>query len=187
MTERDRPGRADAELDDVLASLPGELAPGDDLEERTLRRVRGVRSRRNLLLSAAAAALFAFGFGAGAWLSGAGQAPSSDGGFLLLLYVDGDYQAPRTGSELDRIEEYRNWARQVARRGIPIRGERLAGEGLRLTGGQGGVRQEPVVSDTLSGYFVVGVTNRREAEEVARSCPHLRYGGRLVVKAILPT
>jgi hypothetical protein len=34
---------------------------------------------------------------------------------------------------------------------------------------------------------VIHASSRAEAERIAVTCPHLRHGGRIVVKAILPT
>jgi hypothetical protein len=39
----------------------------------------------------------------------------------------------------------------------------------------------------LAGYFLIRAVDRRTALEIARSCPHVRYGGRIVVREIEPT
>jgi hypothetical protein len=39
----------------------------------------------------------------------------------------------------------------------------------------------------LAGYFVVQAEDRRAAAEIARTCPHVRYGGRIVIREIGPT
>jgi hypothetical protein len=39
----------------------------------------------------------------------------------------------------------------------------------------------------LAGYFLIRAADRRTALEIARSCPHVRYGGRIVVREIEPT
>jgi hypothetical protein len=42
----------------------------------------------------------------------------------------------------------------------------------------------PVSRERLAGYFVIDAPSRQRAAEIARSCPHLKYGGRVVVMAI---
>jgi len=36
----------------------------------------------------------------------------------------------------------------------------------------------------LAGYFVIAAPSPERATEVARTCPHLKYGGRVVVMTI---
>ena len=38
--------------------------------------------------------------------------------------------------------------------------------------------------DRLAGYFVIEAPSPQRATEVARTCPHLKYGGRVVVMTI---
>jgi hypothetical protein len=39
----------------------------------------------------------------------------------------------------------------------------------------------------LAGYFIIRAADQRSALEIGRSCPHVRYGGRIVVREIEPT
>jgi hypothetical protein len=39
----------------------------------------------------------------------------------------------------------------------------------------------------LSGYFVIEAANWEEAVALARTCPHLRYGGRIALRPVAPT
>ena len=47
--------------------------------------------------------------------------------------------------------------------------------------------REPEGAGTLSGLFIVSAEHVEEASAIARSCPMLRYGGRVVVRPIKPT
>jgi len=38
----------------------------------------------------------------------------------------------------------------------------------------------------LGGYFLVTAASLEQALEIARDCPHLRYGGRVVVRPVDP-
>jgi hypothetical protein len=39
-------------------------------------------------------------------------------------------------------------------------------------------------ADRPAGYFVIAAPSRERPTEVARSCPHLKYGGRVVIMAV---
>jgi hypothetical protein len=46
----------------------------------------------------------------------------------------------------------------------------------------------PILSRVgVSGYFVIEAETWEQAAALARTCPHLRYGGRIVLRAVVPT
>ncbi len=70
----------------------------------------------------------------------------------------------------------------------------VAGEKLRevpdvVIGAGGAVTTAaPAASKTrLAGFFIVRAADARRAVELARSCPHVRYGGSIVIREIEPT
>jgi hypothetical protein len=68
-------------------------------------------------------------------------------------------------------------------------GEKLredAGLAVESDGSSGEVAALPGAS-RLAGYFIVRAEDRRAAAEIARTCPHVRYGGRIVIREIEPT
>jgi hypothetical protein len=132
---------------------------------------REPRLRRSWTLAAAAVGL-AFAFGAGFL---AAKRESSADRYLLLLYGE---PGPRSAA---RVEEYRRWAVEQRSRGREVRGERLNPEEW-VVGSSG-------VSSTLSllGFFLVTAGNEADAVALARSHPHVRYGGVIVVRPIDPT
>jgi hypothetical protein len=166
MNHDERRDRPDPELGPLLDALPRELPAPAGVEARLIGSLRALERRRRLRTLAAAAAVFAVGLGAGRLLTAAADSPA--GGFLLLLYEDGSYRPAEPGAEAARVDEYRSWARGVAAQGVPITGERLEDGGA------------------IGGFFFVAVPTKMEAERIAATCPHVRYGGRVVVKAALP-
>lgn len=88
------------------------------------------------------------------------------------------------------MAEYTACARDVARAGRAISGEKLAPD-ARLLVRDADVRVElrdvATKEGTLAGYFVVQAGSYAEAVAIARTHPHLRYGGRTVVREIEPT
>jgi hypothetical protein len=183
--ERSEP---DPELAPLLAALPGSIPPPEVLEGRAVHALRTPRPLPRAVIAAAAIVLFACGLAAGRLLPGPVPSGTNTTGYLLLLYEDGGYRPATPGGESARVNEYRAWARDIAERGIAIGGERLEDDGVHLEWRDGIVsRTEGSGADGLGGYFVVGATSRAEAERIALTCPHLRHGGRVVIKAILPT
>ena len=96
--------------------------------------------------------------------------------FVLLLYAGVD---PIAGAQDTRRQEYAQWARDLVSRGTAISGEELAEEAVEVGSG---VRP---AGDLPRGYFVVAAADLATAERIASTCPHLRYGGRIVVKRIV--
>jgi hypothetical protein len=169
-----------------VAPVPaGELAretapPAELLEQvvaalaaRGLLKPAPLRRASRAPMVAGMAATLAVGIGMGVLLPR--PAPRQDR-FVLLLHATPSAAEP-AGDEARRVREYGDWARELRRRGVPIRGEKLADEVLSL--GPAAASADPV-----SGYFVLGVTDVREAMAVAGSCPHLRHGGRVEVRRI---
>jgi hypothetical protein len=163
-----------------LARARTDVAPPPDLEPRTVAslRERGlVRPRRGRFtaISAAAAAVIA-AIGVWALVSDQRGQPAPAGPrFMLLLYAGGD--AP--GSEAaSRRSEYAAWARDLASRGIAISGEELTPES-RAVGADGA---SAVILPR--GFFIVSAADLEAAQQIASSCPHLRYGGRIVIQRI---
>jgi hypothetical protein len=171
-----------------LAGLPRELAPPPALEQRVVARLaaRGLLARRAVRrwlvpLAAALAGL------AGGWLLRGSPAPPAAGSdaplYLLLLSA-----APQTDlSETELVRIYSAWGREQAALGRMAGARKLEDEGIVLAAGGDGpaatLRHDEM---TPTGFFLVRARSLAEAEAIARTCPHLRYGGRVTVRPIDP-
>ncbi|HSM07851.1 MAG TPA: YciI family protein [Gemmatimonadota bacterium] len=110
--------------------------------------------------------------------------------YVLLLYEDEDFRPAHDEDAL--VAEYGQWAGALAREGSLVAGEKLdetgmlleipGGAGTMLPGGDDG---SPL--GRLGGYFVISAGDRAEALAIAGTNPHLRHGGRIVVRPIVPT
>jgi hypothetical protein len=187
-------GRTIMNTDDVTAEERDRLrrarvdsAPPRALEDRTVEalRQRGLlrRSRRPLIAvawPAAAAALLAAGV---TWMamhrSSSTGAVATGPRFVLLLYAGTE---PVTGTADARRREYAQWARDIASRGVAISGEELSEEAHEIPTSAGGASTP---SPLPRGFFIVEAADLASAERLASTCPHLRYGGRIVVKRIV--
>jgi hypothetical protein len=106
--------------------------------------------------------------------------------YMLLLYEDGTFQTGGAADEERRVREYGAWARSLAQKGILVAGDELAssGEALRREGRPQALGA-PELGDQPDGYFVIVAPDDARAEEIASTCPHLRYGGKVIVRRIV--
>jgi len=170
--ERERLRRARIDLD-----------PPRALEERTIEALRGrglVRGSRRPFYTAAGIAAAAVIVIAAASSMLMHRAPASPVAaaprFMLLLYAGTD---PVTGTSDDRRQEYADWARDLGSRGVSITGEELTDD-IRVLGGGG----ESGAALPPRGFFIVSAPDLSSAEQLASTCPHLRHGGRILIKRI---
>lgn len=170
-----------------LRAARTDAVPPHDLEDATVAALRHrglVARRRNAFQRKAIAAAAALTVAAALVLAvgwsvmhkAAPPVPSSSPRFVLLLYAGAD---PIAGAPDTRRQEYAQWARDMSSRGIAISGEELAEDAREI--GAGG---RPA-GDLPRGFFVVSAADVEAAERIASTCPHLRYGGRIVVKRIV--
>ena len=163
--QHDRPGRwkqfgtmpPPAELESrVIASLQkrGQL-PSDD---------RRLMSR--FLQIAAAIVLFAGGF-ATAMLANQPPAEDTRPRYALMLY-DGD----RPG--VDDVAEMREWVIDLRERGHFVDGEKL--DDMPIAGDPG--------LAAPAGFIIVSANSAEEAVAISRTMPHLRNGGRVIIRAV---
>ena len=153
----------DDELLHALRSLPRETEPPRDLEERIVARLYPRRRRFTALAAAIAIAAFLGGYA----VARARPEPTH------VLFVHRQ-QSPLTPEQSRaRVAEYGAWARNLQG------GEKLSDAWLLSSGG---VRHHPNL--TISGYFLLRARDDAEALAIAKTCPHLRYGGRVELRRI---
>ena len=184
---------------EALARLPREARPPRDLEDATVAAlaVRGLlrrsapRLRRHPaeigLALAASILLFLGGLALGR--RGATEPAPTLPQYLLLLYEGPEYHPAPPGREAERVREYGAWAEARADRGELVAGEELAAEPDLVIGTDGRVTtvRSGAGQPKLTGFFVIRAADGGRALEIARSCPHVRYGGSIVIRPIQPT
>lgn len=182
---------AGPELREAISGLQRESLAPAAVEERVVSalRARGVirpdrgRRTRRVWLAAAAAGLLAAGF-----LLGRGFPPrpapgSASPRFALFLLRGAESVPQRPEEEAARVAEYRAWARGLAGAGRLVTGEKLEDRGERIGGFSSAA---PADEEEIRGFFVISASNFEDALAVARGCPHLRHGGRILVRPIAP-
>lgn len=172
--EERRAYRAVAACPPAPAGLEGRIV-------RTLRRERLLT--RPLWQRAAPWALAALA-GGGLFLAGrlssppASPSPPMTGAPRFVLFLQEPVSAsPSPEEEAARVQEYSRWARAQAARGSLLEGEKLKDESAILPALSAGPSR-------TTGYFVVTAADLDGALALARTCPHLRHGGGIVVRPI---
>jgi hypothetical protein len=110
--------------------------------------------------------------------------------YLLFLHEDQGQFDDRSQDEMMRIiQEYGAWAQKMRDEKRFAGGEKLtedAGKVLRSKGGKIVVTDGPYAEskEVVGGYFAISARDYAEACEIAKECPHLKYGGRVEVREI---
>jgi hypothetical protein len=195
---RSAPDPAADERPGALADAVSPLLPPGRLEARVVKTLarRGLLSAPPLSASrgpvwrvarvlVAAAIVFVAGAIAGRTWRSPQMPPPSAPRFVLLLY-DGA-SAAGGAHESARVEEYRRWARALAESGRSVSGEKLGDAGRQLDPGLAGALSPSADGSALRGFFIISAASTDDAVAVARTSPHLRHGGRIVVRPIDPT
>ena len=188
--------RPDEEDDGGLGGLRAEEAPPAAMEDRLVSQLRrdgllGRDTRRRVrlpLLAAAALVCLAAGWALGRRTPPTPVVVDDRGQYLLLLYEDPGFEtAPSV--EAARVEEYSRWAGALAASGRLAGAEKLSNDAITFFGGaeKPGEASSSTPGGFLAGFFLVRAGSDDEARQIARECPHLRHGGRVVVRPIEPT
>ncbi len=105
--------------------------------------------------------------------------------YLILIRNDSPPVGPKL--EKDIVREYRNWARKLADEGHLIDAAELRRDGsiIFATDHEVGTKDLSMNRESATGYFLVRVSNRAEAEDIARNCPQLEHGGSVELREII--
>ncbi len=153
----------------------------------------GRASARTVALRiAAGVALIVLGFAAGRWPTTPSSPPEFEHAYALLLSTSSS-TTPLPGARLSEIvREYRAWAGELRAAGQLIVAEKFSSEvGTRLFAEEGQIvtANEPIDEngERMGGLFLIRARDREDALNVASECPHLKYGGVVLVREIEPT
>ena len=172
--------------DNPLDAFARNATPSPALQRRvedTLRQrghLSGARSSwRGIGLAASVLVAAGLGFGAGRLTP---SEPSHDGRqYLLLLREDSTYRDDRPIAEI--VREYGRWADSLRRQDLLIAAEKLGDEAVSVVSSSTSIGSETRESPT-TGFFLVRAANLEAARAIASASPHVKYGGRIVVRSI---
>jgi hypothetical protein len=112
--------------------------------------------------------------------------------FMLFLHENPSDFSGYSPEEMQKIiEKYSAWAEQMAQSGKLAGSHKLKDEPGRVVARKGSqtiVRDGPYseTKEMIGGFFMLEARDYREAEELARGCPHLEYGGRIEIREVDP-
>ncbi|MCC7139914.1 MAG: hypothetical protein IT460_15945 [Planctomycetes bacterium] len=106
--------------------------------------------------------------------------------FAILMYEDdGAWAALPPARQQELYALYGAYVEGLRSRGAFVAGHSLGGPAVRLVGGAGGevrVDPDPATTNVLTGWFVVEAPDAVAAVELAKGCPALLHGERVVVR-----
>ncbi len=125
---------------------------------------------------AASIVFFLLGFYVNASLTTANDGYLTEFNYMLLLHEDDQFIA---GNPEQRFQEYAQWMGGIYEKGLKIDGQELARKGANV---------HPIISNKshfTTGYFLLKASSLKEAQAIAQSCPHVKYGGQIEIKPII--
>ena len=177
----------DAPLEEA-ARLRQEPVPPPMLESRVVAALRAdglIRTRSiwsQSIKVAASLLIFAAGALAGHYLSPesltAPQPAQASARYLLLLA--GDVTPAADGSS--RAAEYGEWARGLSARGVKVSGDELTDHAALITNSATATFAD---LRSVGGYFLIEARDDASAAALARTCPHVKYGGSVIVRKVM--
>jgi hypothetical protein len=198
MVDDDEPDLTSAELA-ALNDLPREVQPPRWLEDRVVAALQLSRPQYRHAFRrwsvwgwraaafGAAVMLFIGGFLVGGRKHRVVSADAEPQLYVLLTLEDADFRPPAGVPRAALAREYDAWAQGLSRKGQLVLGEALADSDWLLKVGRPLAELSVVDARARgSGFFLLRATSEAQALALARSCPHLRYGGRVELRHITP-
>ena len=157
---------------DSPARLRGRVE--DSLQQQGLIAPR--RSFRSIALAAAIVLAASLGFIAGR----ARPAVAADEPQFMLFIVGGTARINKPVEEI--IAEYSRWADSLQRAGRLVSAEKLAD--IEYSFPDSSVVPLAPPERSIGGYYLVRAPDLNAASAIVRASPHLRYGGRVVLRPV---
>ena len=110
-------------------------------------------------------------------------APDPRPSFVLLLYEDSTFR----GNDGSHVGEYIAWADSLRTEGALVMGERLDPRAGVLPASDATGPDSDNAFGSIGGLFIVRAADLSAAISLARTCPHVRLGGRVVVRPVATT
>ncbi len=110
--------------------------------------------------------------------------------YMLLLHEQPMDYSQFSPEQIEAvIGEYITWRKKIEADGKYVASDKLKDEGGRLlTGYEGGFRVTDgpyaEAKEVIGGYYTISAADYDEAVDVSKSCPHLKYGGRIELREV---
>jgi len=165
----------------LFDSLSKEKMPPKNLEEQIInelkkknlikKNIMKTSKRRTWIIGIAASVLlFVVGY-----IAGGSSSSDITSGYVLLLHEDENFQP--VGSEIEIFTKYATWMGKMALSGVSITGKELSPESTSWLSDVNNTSAINYGKDKISGYFIIDINDQAEAEKIALSSPHIKFGG----------
>ena len=110
--------------------------------------------------------------------------------YMLLLHEQPMDYSQFSPEQIEAvIGEYIAWRKKIEADGKYVGSDKLKDEGGRHLVGTNGdfrVTDGPYAEakEVIGGYYTISANDYEEAVEISRSCPHLKYGGRIELREV---
>lgn len=109
--------------------------------------------------------------------------------FILLLSEDiGLFDRYSPAEMQDILNDYRSWSASMAQQDKLAGGQQLHGDIITLTKQGDKVMTDGPMTEAkeiVGGYFILKAADMNEAIELSKTCPHLKYGGKMAVREVV--
>ena len=112
--------------------------------------------------------------------------------YMLLLYDNPEDFEGLGPEEIQKIiEKYKAWSEKLRDQGHYVSSHKLTGDTGRIVRRKGTevrVTDGPYseTKEVLGGYYLIEAASYDQALERSRDCPHLEFGGTIVVRQVDP-
>ena len=110
--------------------------------------------------------------------------------YMLLLHEQPMDYSQFSPEQIEAvIGEHIAWRKKIEADGKYVGSDKLKDEGGRHLVGTNGdfrVTDGPYAEakEVIGGYYTISANDYEEAVEISRSCPHLKYGGRIELREV---
>ena len=100
----------------------------------------------------------------------------------FILFFRGGRPSPEKRDE--NMKEWNAWMANLFKAGVVDSGLPLTDEAVSVS--EAGARKFHEGSHDVSGYLIINVSSAEEAVEIAKSAPHIAFGGSTEVREAMP-
>ncbi len=110
--------------------------------------------------------------------------------YIMLLHQNANPPGDMSAEQIQAVVgEYRAWSEQIGAAGKLAGGQKLADDaGKVVRQGDGGVAVTDgpfgESKEVIGGFFLINAGDYAEAAEIAKTCPHVAYGGAIELRKV---
>jgi len=100
-------------------------------------------------------------------------------GYMLILHEDNQF---KPGNPNEMFQEYAAWMQNTFKKGVNITGHELKNETIFINSKKEEKHEDESLQNKTTGYFVLEAKSLETVLEIAKSNPHIKYGGSIEIK-----